>query len=135
LVSKLSPLSRLGFIVPIRGDFGSGIALQALVDGGAEVDKPNLDRGTPIHGAVFLGQLKVVEVMIKNNVDINALNQFRQTPLDSVSGPWNDKIEGMIKLVAGFLQVKVDVDAVKENRPKIAAAIREAGGKHAAELK
>ena len=42
----------------------------------------------------------------------------------------NDELKGLVGLIAGFLQIKVDMEAVKTDRPKVVATLRSKGGKH-----
>ena len=110
-------------------------AAELLLSVGADINATNRDGATALHSAAFLGHLSVVELLVSNKIEINATNGTGETSLNSVAAPWSDEIGGFLKLIAGFLKIKVDVDEVKSNRPKIAAFLREHGGKTSAELK
>ena len=65
---------------------------------------------------------------LDNGANPNAQNNKGETPLDTAAVDW-DQIKGFVRLAAGFLQIQVDMDAVKDGRPKAAAHLRAAGGK------
>ena len=106
-----------------------------LLSAGADINATNRDGATALHSAAFLGHLPVVELLVSNKIKINAINGTGETSLNSVAAPWNDEIGGFLKLIAGLLKIEVDVDQVEASRPKIAAFLREHGGKTSAELK
>ncbi|MDB4397051.1 ankyrin repeat domain-containing protein, partial [Akkermansiaceae bacterium] len=108
---------------------------ELLLSAGADINATNRDGATALHSAAFLGHLPVVELLVSNKIKINAINGTGETSLNSVAAPWNDEIGGFLKLIAGLLKIEVDVDQVEASRPKIAAFLREHGGKTSAELK
>jgi hypothetical protein len=88
-----------------------------------------------LHGAAFLGQVKIVELLLKNDANVNAENAMKETPLGSVAQPWNAQIQGIVQFLGTILQIPIDVERVKAARPQVAELLRKQGGKTAAELK
>lgn len=60
-----------------------------LIEKGAAVNHASKSGDTPLHGAVRLGRVKVVESLIKAGAYVNATNIFLNTPLHYVDGVAN----------------------------------------------
>ena len=101
-----------------------------LISKGADVNARGKDGGTALLGAAFLGQVESVQLLLENGADPNIRNNKGETPLDASSGEVNDELKGLVGLIAGFLQIKVDMEAFKTGRPKVVATLRSKGGKH-----
>ena len=107
--------------------------LRIMLEAGANVNVKHKDGGTPIHGAAFLGHVETVELLLAKGANANTQNAKGETPLDTASFEWN-QIRGIVELIAGILQIQVDMDAVKAGRPKVAKILRAAGGKLSTDL-
>ena len=107
--------------------------VEFLISKGADVNARDKENSTALHGAAFLGQAKVVELLLKNKADPNARNDKGETPLDGASIAWG-QIEDIVGLVAGFLQVDVDREAVRTGRPQVVEILRASDGKLGSEL-
>jgi hypothetical protein len=57
-------------------------AIPVLVNAGADIKKERANGNTPLHDAAEQGNYKLIEVLIEEDVVINALNESHQTPLD-----------------------------------------------------
>jgi ankyrin repeat protein len=112
---------------------GQAQTVNFLISKGANVNIKHKDGGSPIHGAAFLGHAETVKILLDNGANPNSQNNKGETPLDTASLEW-DQIKGFVRLAAGFLQIQVDMDAVKAGRPKAAAHLRAAGGKVRSDL-
>ena len=55
--------------------------VQALIEGGADVDKASNDGATPLYMAAQKGQLKVLHLLVKATADINKSMNGGVTPL------------------------------------------------------
>ena len=55
--------------------------VEMLIRRGADVNRRNVDRGTPLHAAAFLGQWESVRLLIENGADLSAQNRDGATPL------------------------------------------------------
>jgi ankyrin repeat protein len=53
-----------------------------LVNAGGDIKKKRANGNTPLHDAAAHGNYIQMEVLIEKGVDINALNDSHQTPLD-----------------------------------------------------
>ncbi len=124
---------RGGSAIGLAALAGQTKMVQFLIEKGADVNITSGDGGTPLHGAAFLGQLEAVGVLIKAGANVNAQNQRKETPLDSCSG-WNDETKGFVELISGFLQIEIEIEKVRAGRLKVAALLKENGGKNGAEL-
>ena len=110
-------------------------AVALLVKEGANVDARNRDGAASLHSAAFFGYPEIVELLIKNGADVNAKNARGETPLGTVAADWNDRTEGILRFIATLLTIDVDTEQVQAAHPKVAAMLREHGGKTGAELK
>jgi hypothetical protein len=99
-----------------------------LIKQGADVNGRNRDGNVPLHGAAFLGQAEIVELLIQHKADVNLRSGKGETPLDTVAAEWSDEIQGILQFIAGLLKLEVDVERVEAARPKIAAILRKNGG-------
>jgi len=108
--------------------------VELLIDAGADVNVRGKDGGTALHSAAFLGQFQTVELLLAKGASPNIRNKKGESPLDASSGEWNDGLKGLVDIVTGFLQIKVDTAAVRAGRPKAAAILRAKGGKHGAAI-
>lgn len=106
---------------------GQTEAAKWLLEKGADVNAKNRDGNTPLHSAAFIGELEVVKLLLEHEANVNVRSQRGETPLDPASTPWSDEAKGILEFIAGILELKVDPDKVKANRPKIAALLREKG--------
>ena len=102
-------------------------AVQVLLDLGASSAGRNGDGETALHGAAFLGNDEVVAVLLRAGAPINAGNAKGDTPLDGVSIPWSEQLQGIMTFVANFLQLELDMEAVREGRERVATTLREHG--------
>jgi len=122
LLSGITPISMAALN-------GKTEAIDFLLGKGANINAKSRDGGTALHGAAFLGHIKTVNLLLSKGADPNIRNNKGETPLDSSSSEWNDGLRGIVEFVAGLLQIKVDMEAVKAGRPKTAIALRNQGGK------
>lgn len=113
---------------------GQARTVKFLVDRKANVNIRGEDGGTPLHGAAFLGHLAVVRVLLANGADVNARNKENATPLDNAAPEWSEELQGVVGFLADWLQIKIDAKAMRANRPKVAAFLREKGGLHGAQV-
>ena len=60
---------------------GQLAAAQALLDYGAEVDRPNDHGQTPLGGVAFKGDLALAELLLDHGADLEADNGLGMTPL------------------------------------------------------
>ena len=95
-----------------------------LLNLGSEVNGKNRDGATPLHGAAGLGRTEIVELLLSKGADVNVIDGDGQTPLDKAAAPWSPGLEGLIRLVAGILQLKVEVSEVKTGRSQVAEILK-----------
>ena len=70
----------------------------------------------------------MVELLLKHKAKVNARSTKGETPLDTVSAEWGEETKGILQFIAGILELKIDLQQVEVNRPKIAALLRKKGG-------
>ncbi|MCH2064957.1 MAG: CotH kinase family protein [Roseibacillus sp.] len=104
-------------------------AMEFLIGKGADVNAVNKKNETAMHSAAFLGHLEALQVLIKHEANINFRNDDGATPFDVASAPWSDDLQGIIQFVGGLLQIQIDLEEIRANRPKAAALLRKAGGR------
>lgn len=109
-------------------------AVKFLISEGADVNAKNDDGQSSLHGAAFLGRIDVVRLLIEENADINIRNNEGDTPLDSAAAEWNDQIQGIVQFISMILQVDIETELVKANRPKVAALLRDHGALSGSDL-
>jgi hypothetical protein len=99
-----------------------------LIENGARASGSNRDGNTPLHIAAFFCHDQMVELLLANEVDTKKKNHRGETALDSVSGDWDEGLEGFYIGLNRALELELDLDQVKLNRPKIAKRLRELDG-------
>ena len=100
--------------------------VRMLLGEGADVNAKTGDGSRPLHWAAFLGEPVIVELLLEAGADPSLRNQKRETPLDTIRAPWSEEMAGVVKWVAGFMEVEVEVDRVQEVRPEIVALLEAA---------
>ena len=112
--------------------FGRARAAEVLLAKGADLKAARgQDGSTALHTAAFFCHTETVRLLLGRGADINAVNQRSETPLDTVSAPWSEPLGELYTGIAKALDLKLDLKAVQATRPKIAAMLRQRGGKTA----
>ena len=109
-------------------------AARILIEAGADVRRRFDDGGTIMHFSGFLGQREAVRLLIDAGADVNARNDKGETPLDSVSFPWSDQLQGIMGWVSNTFEMKLDTNRIRKAWPELQKDIRNAGGLTGPEL-
>jgi len=109
-------------------------AMKLLIRYGADVDIANPDGNTPLHAAAFLGYVDCARILLDAGADPNPLNEDEETPLDSSAAPWSNELRGVVDFIADYLNIDVDMNAVRTGRPQVVALLKERGGMLGREL-
>ncbi len=109
-------------------------AVKFLLSQGADINAKNNDGQSPLHGASFLGRMDVVRLLIEEKAEINIRNNEGETPLDSAAAEWNDQIQRIVQFISSMMQIDVEVEEVKTNRPQVADLLRKYGAVSGADL-
>lgn len=81
---------------------------------------------TALHSAAFLCRTDIVKMLLENGADKNTTNNAGRTPLESVSGPFDD-LKGIydgLGAALGPLGLKLNYEHLKMTRPKIAEMLK-----------
>jgi hypothetical protein len=74
------------------------------------------------------------KLLIEAGAKVNARNNKGETPLDSGAAEWSEEIQGIVQFISAIVQIKTDVNKVRDGRPKVVALLKENGGKSGREL-
>ena len=118
-----SPLSTAAF-------HGRTSIARLLLEKGARPSFPNRDGNTPLHVAAFLGRKQIVRLLLDNDAPLQQRNNRRETPLDTVSGDWNEGLAGFYRGLNAQTDNKVDLAAMPESRSELALLLRQHAGKN-----
>lgn len=105
-----------------------------LIEKGADVNLSGNDGSAPLHGAAFLGQTAAAKLLIEAGAKVNARNHKGETPLDSGAAEWSEELKGIVEFISAIVQIKTDINKVREGRPKVVALLKENGGKSGRDL-
>ena len=83
---------------------------------------------TPLTLASRHNHHETVELLLKHKAKVNARSTKGETPLDTVSAKWSEETKGILQFIAGILELKIDIQQIEANRPKIIALLRKQGG-------
>jgi ankyrin repeat protein len=127
-------------------------AVKQHLAAGADVNEKNEWGGTPLHIAAGRGHKEVVELLIANGAEVDAIierhhekNEWCGTPLHNAAGGGHKEIVELLIakgaevdaiIVSGRNQGKTPLDmAISSNHPETANLLRKHGGKTGEELK
>jgi len=99
--------------------------VKLLLDRGAKVNATNRDGNTPLLLSAFMCRTDVVKYLLENGASPSKKNGRGETPVDVVSGDWNDSLTGLYTGIGNATGLEVDLDRLKQERPKIAKLLRE----------
>ena len=123
MVSETGGSSLLG-LAAVAGQLD---VAEFLLAEGASLDAVSNDLDTPLHGAAMFGRVEIVKLLLGAGADLAAKNAAGATPLAAAAGEWDAELEGLLKSFASRLKLKIDLDEVRANRPKVAALLRKQG--------
>ncbi len=105
------------------------VAVKQLIAAGADVNAPKPDDGsTPLHWAVFVCNIKIVEALVAAKANVNAKNKKGETPLVAATIPW-ETIKPGYDYLGNLVQKKFDLERIEKDRVKVAEILRTAGAK------
>ena len=107
--------------------------VEYLLARGANVEATNRDGNTPLHVAAFLCREEVIKRLLDKGASPLRKNHRRETAIDVVSGEWSDDLAGFYKLIGNASNMKVDLDRIEQQRPRIAAMLEKQATKSAAD--
>ncbi len=97
-----------------------------LLSKGAEINARAEEGETILHWGAVVGRVGVVKYLIDKGADMNARNEEGKTPLDFASEPWSKELEeGIGRFLREELAIKIDMQQVRNGRPRVAAMLRE----------
>ena len=102
-----------------------------LIEHGADVSAANRDGNTPLHTAAFLGRTEMVQLLIEKGARVGQRNHRKESPADVVSGAWNAGLERFYGFIAASADVRLDLDSIREERPRMARRLVELAAKPA----
>ena len=109
-------------------------AVEFLIEKDADVNLSGNDGSAPLHGAAFLGQEGAAKLLVEAGAKVNARNNKGETPIDSGAAEWSEEMQGIVQFISAIVQIKTDVNKVRDGRPKVVALLKENGGKSGREL-
>lgn len=110
----------------VAATFGKTEAARTLVKAGADLEATNKDGSAPLQVAAFLCHTDVVKLLLGAGADKRPRNNFSNTALDSVVGPFED-VQGIYAALGqalGPFGLTLDAEHLKATRPKIAQLLR-----------
>ena len=107
---------------------GQTEATRLLIENGANLNARNNDGYTALHLAAFLCRTETVKLLLDKDAEVNAKSIKWETPLDTVTSPWSQELEGLYRYVEGLLEIQLDLERIKAARPQVAAILRRSGG-------
>lgn len=94
---------------------GDPSLVQALIDGGAEVNCRNADGATPLHSAAFLGRDEAFELLLSAGADPEIKNYEGRRPSEGLDLDW-----GTTQFIANLLGVELESEeALQQGRERI----------------
>ncbi len=113
----------------VAATFGKTEVATALIEAGADLNVTNNDSATALHAAAFLCHPEIVEALLENGADKELRDRFGNTPLESVSAPFED-VEGTydaLRQALAPLGLRLDYEEIRVTRPLIAQMLRPPG--------
>jgi len=106
--------------------FGRIDAAVALIEAGADIDCRGDDGATPLHVAAFFCRPEIVKALLEKGADRTVRNKYGSTPLETVTAPFEavKPVYEHFEQTLGSLGVKLDLERIKETRPRIAEMLR-----------
>jgi len=96
-----------------------------LIDKGARPSLDDNDGNTPLHIAAFLCHTDVVDLLLKHNAKLDHRNDRRETVADVVSGEWSEGLAAFYNGISRRSSLDLDLDTIKQQRPKLAQRFRQ----------
>jgi YVTN family beta-propeller protein len=99
--------------------------VKLLLDRGANMNATNRDGNTPLITATFMCHAEVVRLLLDKGASTSHKNGRGETVIEILSRPWNEELAGLYTGLANLTGLKLDLDRLKDERPKIATLLRE----------
>ncbi|NNE91353.1 MAG: ankyrin repeat domain-containing protein, partial [Verrucomicrobiales bacterium] len=96
-----------------------------LLDRGADVSFTTRDGTTSLHTAAFFGRTEIVKLLLQRGASIDTENGRGETPIDIVSGEWDDSLAGIYRYFNQAGNLKLDMEAIQKSRSEMARLLKE----------
>ena len=106
--------------------FGQTDLMRFLIEKEATLDIQNNDGATAVHVAALFGHPQAVKLLLAEGAASEMRNNDGLTPLDLVSGPWSEELEGLYQFLGAVFQMELDIERIRESRPEVHAILRTA---------
>jgi len=113
---------------------GQTEAARLLIKKRVPLEARNKEGATALLAAAFFCHPDTVKVLLEGGADVNARNNRGETPLDTVTAEWGPQLQKFYELVAEALQIDIDCEKIRAERPEVAALLRQYGGRLGSDL-
>ncbi len=96
-----------------------------LLDRGADISSTTRDETTSLHTAAFFGRTEIVKLLLERGASVDKKNGRGETPIDIVSGKWDDTLAGIYRYFDKAGNLELDMKAIQERRPEMEKLLRE----------
>lgn len=96
-----------------------------LIERGAKVDAENRDGNTALHTAAFLCRKELVSLLLENRASTSVKNGRGETPVQVVSGDWNNGLARFYSGLATAVGIKLDLERIRKQRPEMVKLLKE----------